>query len=66
MKAQDVMVSPVITVSENSTVRDLAKLLLTNRISAVPVVDSDGKMVGTVSEADLMHRSETGTERPSS
>jgi CBS domain-containing protein len=66
MKAQDVMVSPVITVSENSTVRDLAKLLLTNRISAVPVVDSDGKMVGIVSDADLMHRSESGTERPSS
>jgi predicted transcriptional regulator len=30
------------------------------------VVDSDGKMVGIVSEADLMHRSETSTERPSS
>lgn len=66
MKAQDVMVSPVITVSENSTIRDLAKLLLANRISAVPVVDLGGKMVGIVSEADLMHRSETGTERPSS
>jgi CBS domain-containing protein len=60
------MVSPVITVGENSTIRDLAKLLLANRISAVPVVDSGGKVVGIVSEADLMHRSETGTERPSS
>lgn len=66
MKARDVMVSPVITVGENSTIRDLAKLLLANRISAVPVVDSGGKVVGIVSEADLMHRSETGTERPSS
>ncbi|QHO75595.1 histidine kinase [Bradyrhizobium sp. CCBAU 051011] len=64
MKARDVMVSPVITVSENSTIHDLAKLLLANRISAVPVVDSGGKVVGIVSEADLMHRSETGTERP--
>ncbi|WP_316179794.1 MULTISPECIES: CBS domain-containing protein [unclassified Bradyrhizobium] len=66
MKARDVMVSPVITVGKNSTVRDLAKLLLANRISAVPVVDSGGKVVGIVSEADLMHRAEAGTERPSS
>jgi CBS domain-containing protein len=66
MKARDVMVSPVITVSENSTVRDLAKVLLANRISAVPVVDSRSKVVGIVSEADLMHRSETCTERPTS
>lgn len=66
MKARDVMVSPVITVSESCTVRDLAKLLFDNRISGVPVVGSDGKVVGMVSEADLMHRSEIGTERPSS
>ena len=66
MKARDVMVSPVITVGKNSTVRDVAKLLLANRISAVPVVDSGGKVVGIVSEADLLHRAEAGTERPSS
>ena len=66
MKARDVMVSPVITVSESCTIRDLAKLLFDNRISGVPVVGSDGKVVGMVSEADLMHRSEIGTERPSS
>jgi CBS domain-containing protein len=66
MNARDVMVSPVITIGENDTVRDLAKLLLANRISAMPVVDSGGKLVGIVSEADLMHRSEAGTERPTS
>jgi len=66
MKARDIMVSPVITINENSTVRDLAKVLLANHISAVPVVDPGGKMVGIVSEADLMHRTESGTERPSS
>jgi len=66
MKAQDVMVSPVVTVDENSAVRDLAKLLIANRISAVPVVNSAGDIVGIVSEADLMHRSEVGTERASS
>src|SRR5689334_14026081 len=66
MKARDVIVSPVITVNKDGTVRDVAKLLLANRISAVPVVDSSGKVVGIVSEADLMHRAEAGTERPTS
>jgi CBS domain-containing protein len=64
MKARDVMVSPVITVDENETVRELARLLVTKRISAVPVVDSAGNLVGIVTEADLMHRVEVGTERP--
>jgi CBS domain-containing protein len=64
MKARDVMVSPVITVGENETVRSVAELLIANRISAVPVVDSAGKLVGIVTEADLLHRAEVGTERP--
>jgi len=64
MKARDVMVSPVITVSESETVRDVAKLLIAKRISAVPVVDRAGKLIGIVTEADLLHRAEAGTERP--
>jgi CBS domain-containing protein len=62
MKARDVMVSPVVTVGENVT-RDLAKLLIAKRISAVPVVDGSGTLVGIVTEADLLHRAEAGTER---
>lgn len=63
MKARDVMVSPVITVRPHTSVKDLAKLLIENHISAVPVADYDGKIVGMVSEGDLMHRSEAGTQR---
>ncbi len=63
MQARDVMVSPVITVEENETVRNVAKLLIDKRISAVPVVDRAGKLVGIVTEADLMRRVEAGTER---
>jgi CBS-domain-containing membrane protein len=63
MKARDVMVSPVITVKPYSSVREIAKTLINRRISAVPVVDDAGKLVGIVSEGDLTHRSETGTER---
>jgi CBS domain-containing protein len=64
MQARDVMVSPVITVDKIATVRDVATVLLENRISAVPVVDNAGKVVGIVTESDLMHRTEAGTDRP--
>jgi CBS-domain-containing membrane protein len=63
MKARDVMVSPVITVKASSQVRDVAQILLKHHISALPVVDDAGKVVGIVSEGDLMRRSELGTER---
>jgi CBS-domain-containing membrane protein len=63
MKARDVMVSPVITVKPFSTVKEVAKLMLERRISAVPVVDEKGRVVGIVSEGDLMQRAEIRTER---
>ena len=64
MQARDVMVSPVITVGKIATVRDVAKILLEKRISAVPVVDDVGKVVGIITESDLMHCRDAGTERP--
>jgi len=64
MQAHDVMVSPVITVAKNATVREVAKVLVEKRISAVPVVDNVGKLVGIVTESDLMRRAEAGTEHP--
>lgn len=63
MKASDIMVSPVITAKPNASVKDIAKLFLERGISAVPVVDDAGMLVGIVSEGDLIHRSEIGTER---
>ena len=63
MKARDVMVSPVITVKPTASVKDVAKLFLEHRISAVPVVDDQGKLAGIVSEGDLLHRAEAGTQR---
>jgi len=63
MNAGDIMVSNVITIEPDALVSTAADLLLRNRISAVPVVDKDGKLVGIVSEGDLMRRPETGTER---
>jgi CBS domain-containing protein len=63
MKARDVMVSPVITMDQDASVRDVAALLVAKRISAVPIVDASGKLVGILTEGDLMRRIETGTER---
>ena len=66
MKARDVMVWPVITAHENDSVGDVARLFIARSIGAVPVTDSNGKLTGIVTEADLLHRAEAGTERPSS
>ena len=63
MRAMDVMTADVITVKENASVRDVAKLLAERGISAVPVVDDDNRIIGMVSEGDLLHRTETGTGR---
>lgn len=63
MRAMDVMTSEVITVDENATVPEAAKLLAEHGISAVPVVDKGNRVIGMVSEGDLLHRAETGTER---
>ena len=63
MKAADVMVHQVITVRPESTIRDVAALLIAKHISAVPVTDADGKLLGIISEGDLLRRSETDTER---
>jgi CBS domain-containing protein len=63
MKARDVMVSPVVTVKPSCPVKEVAGILLERRISGVPVVDDAGRLVGIVSEGDLLHRAETGTER---
>jgi CBS domain-containing protein len=63
MNAADVMVTNVITVGPDACLQDVAHLFLTNRISAAPVVGTDGKILGIVSEGDLMRRAEAGTGR---
>ncbi len=63
MMASDVMVTQVVSVSPNETVRNVARLMIDRRISGIPVVDDAGSIVGIVSEGDLMRRAESGTER---
>jgi CBS-domain-containing membrane protein len=66
MQAKDIMTSPVITVTPDSDIRETAQRLLEHRISAVPVVDKAGRLVGIISESDLMRREDAGTGRQAS
>ncbi|HSL67539.1 MAG TPA: CBS domain-containing protein [Actinomycetota bacterium] len=54
MRAKDVMTTPVITVSAGTPVKQVASVLVSNRISAVPVVDEHEDLIGIVSEGDLV------------
>lgn len=66
MRAADVMTTKVISVSPETDVQEIVRVLLDHRISAVPVVDGDHCLVGMVSEGDLMGRadSQDGTGDP--
>jgi CBS domain-containing protein len=66
MNANDVMTVRVVTIAPDATVQEAAKLMLERGVSALPVVDKSGKLVGIISEGDLMRRAETGTERKAS
>ena len=63
MEAQDVMTRDVVAVGPDTTVAEIAAILVRHRISAVPVVSGDQQLIGIVTQTDLAHRSETGTEK---
>lgn len=63
MQAKDIMSKNLVTVESTATVQEIARLLLETRISAVCVVDVNKKLLGIVSEGDLIRRPELGTER---
>lgn len=54
MQARQIMTTPVLTVRPDTTVRDAATLLLEHQITAAPVLDAGGELVGIVSESDLV------------
>ncbi|RWC26638.1 MAG: CBS domain-containing protein [Mesorhizobium sp.] len=63
MQANAIMTTPVIGVSPSASVADAAALMLANKISGLPVIRSDGELMGIVSEGDFLRRRELGTER---
>ncbi len=54
LKASDVMVRPVISARKNASARDIAMQLLTGLYSGMPVTDDEGKVIGLITELDLL------------
>ncbi len=61
MRAKDIMTESIVCVNVKETVFDAAELLLGAGVSAAPVVNDQGNVLGIVSEADLIHRAEIAT-----
>ena len=54
MKVTEIMSRPVISVTPDTTIKEAAQLLVEHGISALPVLDATGDLVGILSEADLL------------
>ncbi len=63
MKVKDVMTSPVLSVEPDTSIWEAVRIMLQRRISGLPVIDKQGRLVGIVSEGDFLRRAETGTQR---
>jgi CBS domain-containing protein len=63
MQAYHIMTPSPVTVRPETSIADAAALMLSERISGLPVVDASGQLVGIVSEGDFLRRTEIGTRR---
>ncbi len=63
MYVRDAMTSQVLTVGPETSLKEVARLLVEHRISGVPVIDSDGRLLGVVSEADFLTKDAGSPER---
>ena len=57
-RVREVMTSDVVTVDEHASFKEIAALIIGRRVSALPVLDADGRLLGIVSEADLTLKEE--------
>ncbi|WP_052764098.1 CBS domain-containing protein [Microvirga massiliensis] len=63
MKAGDVMTTGAATIRPEASLADAARIMLDNRISGLPVVDSAGKLVGIITERDFLRRGKDDARR---
>ena len=63
MRAHQIMTRSVVTVTPETNILEAADIMLQRHVSALPVLDPAGKLVGIVSEGDFIRRSEIGTQR---
>jgi CBS-domain-containing membrane protein len=62
LTAADLMTAPVMTIPEQTSLREAARLLHGSHISGAPVVDAEGRCVGVLSSSDFVTWAETGGE----
>jgi len=62
MLASDIMHQAVVSIPQDAELHDAVRLMVARRLSGLVVVDDAGKMVGMLTEADLLRRTEIGTE----
>ncbi len=63
MKVRDVMTRDVVTVTPETSYKELIDTMLEHEVSGLPVVDADGELVGLVTEADLAAKEAYGARR---
>ena len=63
MRAKEIMTRQLVTAKPETPVTEVAQLMMEHRISAVPVVTPDRRLLGIVSDTDLLQRREVGTQR---
>ena len=63
MRAHQIMTRHVITVGADTSIVDAVNIMLHHHVSALPVVDAAGKLIGIVSEGDFIRRADIGTRR---
>jgi len=66
MHAQDIMTTKVITAAPSATVEQVTQLMIEHHISALPIIDHDGSILGIVSEGDLLRRVEGANDQKKS
>jgi CBS domain-containing protein len=65
MRADQIMTPQVITIGADASIVEAIDKMLRHQVSGLPVVDTDGKLIGIISEGDFIRRTETGTQRKS-
>ncbi|MCY4495883.1 MAG: CBS domain-containing protein [Rhodospirillaceae bacterium] len=63
MRAKEIMTKQLVTAKPETSVTEIAQMMMEHRISAVPVITPDQRLLGIISETDLLQRREAGMER---
>lgn len=62
MRVRELMTEEVLTIGPEAPIKDVAKILVENRISGLPVCDISGRVVGVVSEGDILYKEHDARE----